>query len=41
MQCSFFPPDSFLQYNMFKHHFFDGKAARTTYLSFLAAQHSN
>ncbi|XP_063844906.1 rRNA N6-adenosine-methyltransferase ZCCHC4-like isoform X2 [Scylla paramamosain] len=35
--CSFFPPESFLHYNMFNHHLFGGTAAHDTYLSFLAA----
>ncbi|KAK8378788.1 hypothetical protein O3P69_009482 [Scylla paramamosain] len=35
--CSFFPPESFLHYNMFNHHLFGGTAAHDTYLSFLTA----
>ncbi|XP_050725456.1 rRNA N6-adenosine-methyltransferase ZCCHC4-like [Eriocheir sinensis] len=34
--CCFFPPERFLQYNMFNHHFFNGSEAQKTYTDFLA-----
>nr|XP_045607157.1 rRNA N6-adenosine-methyltransferase ZCCHC4-like [Procambarus clarkii] len=34
--CSFFPPEQFIRYNMFNHHFFDGEKAKDTYQRFIS-----
>nr|XP_053651509.1 rRNA N6-adenosine-methyltransferase ZCCHC4-like [Cherax quadricarinatus] len=36
LQCSFFSPKQFIQYNMFNHHFFEGETAKNTYEHFIS-----